>query len=225
MYNGPQLSLSDRKAVRVTGHPSQARRLLARPGRRTTVGAAGAALILLSLNAVSGCGAADPPQAPSTPAATEAPSPSDPAGPPPTETAVSPEQAALAAYRGMWKAYVDASQDPDPTRPDLTRYAADDALQVLVEGLETMARNGLASRGDVVLNPQVSSLEPADDPTSAEITDCVDTSGTELYRLSGEPYEGSPGGPRRADATVEDTGNDGWKVTGFALYEVGSCTH
>lgn len=135
---------------------------------------------------------------------------------------VEAEQAALVAYRGMWDAYLAALSVPDPQHPDLGRFAAEDALRVLVGGVESAEREGLAGRGEVELDPVVEELTPADTPTSAEIVDCADTSRTELYRVDGEPYKDTPGGLRRAEAKVRDVGGM-WKVIGFALYEVGSC--
>jgi hypothetical protein len=133
------------------------------------------------------------------------------------------ELAALDAYRGMWDAYVEAISIPDPGHPDLGRFAADDALRVLVDGLESVERDGLAGRGDVVLSPEVTELSPAGAPTEAEIVDCVDTSGSELYRLDGQPFDDTPGGFRRAEAMVREVDGQAWKVVGFALYGVGSC--
>jgi hypothetical protein len=142
----------------------------------------------------------------------------------PAETQVAAaEEAALDAYRGMWSAYVEAIGIPDPEHPLLARFAAGDALRVLVDGLESVQRDGLAGRGEVALDPAVTELSPAETPTSASIVDCVDTSGGELYRVDGEPFEDTPGGRRRAEATVRDVGDGEWKVVGFALYEVGSC--
>lgn len=163
----------------------------------------------------------------SEPAATGTPTPpaaSAPSSPTPVLDPVeAAEEAALEAYRGMWDAYVEAISIPDPELPALMRFAADDAFTVLVDGLEQVERDGLAGRGDVVLDPQVNELSPPDAPTTAEITDCVDTSDTELYRRDGEPYHDTPGGLRRAEATVREVDSSTWKVVGFALYEVGSC--
>ena len=179
------------------------------------------ATLALLIAMASGCRSTEPapvtaPTTPPPPTPALSPSPS----PDPLEAA---EQAALDAYRGMWSAYVEASRIPDPEHPDLARHATADALQVLENGLETIANNGLASRGDVALDPRVTEVQPVDQPTAATISDCVDTSDTELYRTSGEPYQDTPGGPRLAEATVEDLGGGDWKVTGFALYGVGTC--
>ena len=176
--------------------------------------------VLGALGACSGDSSSEPAAtgSPTSPAASAPSSPTpvlDPVG--------AAEDAALEAYRGMWDAYVEAISIPDPELPALARFAADDALTVLVDGLEQVERDGLAGRGDVVLDPEVTELSPPDAPTAAEILDCVDDSGTELFRVDGRPYEDTPGGLRRAEATVHSVGDSEWKVIGFALYGVGSC--
>lgn len=176
--------------------------------------------VLGALGACSGDSSSEPGAtgSPTSPAATAPSSPT-----PVLDPVEAAEDAALEAYRGMWDAYVEAISIPDPELPALARFAADDALTVLVDGLEQVERDGLAGRGDVVLDPQVDELSPPDAPTSAEVTDCVDTSDTEVYRRDGEPYHDTPGGLRRAEAAVQEVGSSTWKVVGFALYEVGSC--
>jgi hypothetical protein len=123
----------------------------------------------------------------------------------------------------MWDAYVTAIAVPDPNHPSLARFTTGDALQVLTDGLEAVRRDGLAGRGNVALDPAITGRQPQSAPETVQIVDCVDTSGTELYRVDGEPFDDTPGGFRRAEATVRNAGNGEWKVTGFALYEVGSC--
>ena len=123
----------------------------------------------------------------------------------------------------MWKAYVDASRIPDPQFPDLARYAQGDALTVFVNGLTSMRREGLISRGDVVLHPKVTALRPNASPPTAEIEDCADTSKTQLVKKDGSAYQDTPGGRQSAKATVSQVGEGVWKVTSFALLGVGTC--
>jgi hypothetical protein len=123
----------------------------------------------------------------------------------------------------MWDAFLEALGVPDAQHPALAQFAADDALRVLVEGVEAAERDGLAGRGEVVLDPVVAELEPVEAPRRAGVEDCVDDSGAELYRIDDEPYADPPGGLRRAEATVRDVGDGTWKVVGFALYGVGTC--
>jgi hypothetical protein len=123
----------------------------------------------------------------------------------------------------MWKAYVDASRIPDPQFPDLRRYAQDDALTVFINGLTTMHRDGLISRGDVVLHPTITAIRPDASPPTVDIDDCADTSQTQLIKKDGSPYRDNPGGRQSAKATVTQVNDRVWRVTSFALYGVGSC--
>jgi hypothetical protein len=130
---------------------------------------------------------------------------------------------ALAAYRGMWQAYTAALALPDPAYPDLTRYADGEALELLTTGIQETKDDGLKGIGDVTLNPEVASAAPVDSPTTVEITDCLDSTKSQLVRASpGPPYSDSPGGKRRTTATVSWQPT-GWKVTSFAAQEVGTC--
>src|SRR5262249_33341362 len=93
---------------------------------------------------LAACGPGSREPAPSSPPATSATS-SAPSSASPTAGAPT----ALDAYRGMWKAYVDAIHIPDPNYPDLARYAQGDALAVFVKGLTSVQRDGLVGQGDV----------------------------------------------------------------------------
>lgn len=133
------------------------------------------------------------------------------------------KQAALMAYRGMWAAFSAASRAGNPEHPDLPRHAADDALDLLVSGLETNQREGLVSGGgEVVLYPEVVELEPAEAPVRITVSDCADTSATRRVRPTGPPFTDSPGGWRQVTAYVEPVDGE-WKVTNLVIQEVGSC--
>lgn len=185
------------------------------PGPHARTAFLGLALILSTV-AITAC-------APGLGGSIGDPAPSPSISPTAYDPLADPGREALAAYRGMWAAYVKAIGIPDPDHPELERYATGGALRVLVDGIEAVQRDGLAGRGAVVLDPEVTELVPNTAAVVATIVDCVDTSGTELYRTDGEPYEDSPGGYRRAEAAVGYVDNGQWKVVRFALYEVGSC--
>jgi len=161
-------------------------------------------------------------------APTASPSPS-PVQPSASGTASTPPNAsgaptALDAYRGMWKAYVEAIRIPDPAYPDLPRYAQGDALRVFVNGLTSVQRDGLVGQGDVKINPSVTAVNPNASPgPTTEITDCVDTSQSHLVKKDGSPYQDTPGGRRSAKATATRLSDGTWKVTSFALLAVGTC--
>lgn len=133
-----------------------------------------------------------------------------------------PQQQAIGAYVGMQRAYLTATETADPDHPDLARYAAGEALQRLRNGLESIRDRGLRGRGEVTFDTKVQSLNPVDQPVKITVRDCMDTSASELYKVSGEPYEDEPGGLQLVVATVEVV--DGlWKVTSFGVHEVGTC--
>ncbi|MBT8228010.1 MAG: hypothetical protein HKP61_13395 [Dactylosporangium sp.] len=142
----------------------------------------------------------------------------------PTSPRQAAEQAALTAYRNMLKAYTDAGRTSDPQHPDLARYAAENALQVLVVGLESAKKDGLVTEGDMVASPEVADLQPPEMPTQASIRDCLDTTNSHLVKASpgGSPFTDTPGGRRRVTATVKVLDGQ-WKVTTFYPYEVGTC--
>ena len=123
----------------------------------------------------------------------------------------------------MWNAYVAATRVPDPSSPDLARYAQGDALNVFVSGLTSMQKNGLIGQGDVALNPAVKGADPNSTPPTVSIEDCVDTTKSHLVKKDGSAYQDTPGGRRSAKATVAKLTNGTWRVTSFALFAVGSC--
>jgi hypothetical protein len=171
---------------------------------------------------VPGCDPTDNPQPtlappPETTTATAAPAPS-----PPTDPHDNPQQQAIDAYVGMQRAYLIATETADPHHPDLARYAAGEALHRLRNGLASIRDKGLRGRGEVTFDAKVQSLDPVDQPVKITIQDCMDTTASELYKVSGDPYEDEPGGLQLVVATVEIV--DGtWKVTSFGVHEVGTC--
>jgi hypothetical protein len=130
---------------------------------------------------------------------------------------------AVDAYRGMWQAYIEAATISDPAYGPLTRYTQGDALAVFVKGLTSIRDDGLVGQGDVALHPEVTAAHPNTQPPTVELKDCVDTSATHLVKRDGSPYQDTPGGRRAAKATVSQLADGSWKVSGFALFSIGSC--
>ncbi len=168
---------------------------------------------------LAACGPNRPEPAPSSAPATSATS----SAPSSSPTAGAGAATALDAYRGMWKAYVEAIRIPDPAYPDLARYTQGDALKVFVNGLTSVQRDGLVGKGDVTLHPSVTGVNPNASPPTVEIKDCVDTSQSHLVKKDGSPYQDTPGGRRSATATVAHLADGTWKVASFALLAVGTC--
>jgi hypothetical protein len=171
---------------------------------------------------LSGCGQDGQPDA-----STPAPGPTEPPASPPAATPspdpqAAPQQQAVDAYVRMQRAFQEAVKTADPDHPDLGRYAAGEALQRLRNGVASIREQGLRGRGEASFQPVVESLDPPAAPTRITVRDCLDTSQTELYDPSGQPYQDQPGGLRLVIATVEIV-NGAWKVTSVAIHQVGTC--
>lgn len=134
------------------------------------------------------------------------------------------ERDALATYRAMWKDFVAAGRSSDWQAPGLGRHATGIALQKLTRGLYTDHQNGVVTRGEPVLDPRVSSVEPATNPTKVVVTDCGDSTNYLKYdATTGQLADDEPGGRRLINATVESQPDGSWKVSDFGIHEVGSC--
>jgi hypothetical protein len=99
----------------------------------------------------------------------------------PSPTSASQDLAAIGrsvldAYRGMWQAYQQALLVPDPSSPDLARYATGTALSTLKQGLQSLKDQGLKGIGTTTLSPRITAVSPAKAPTDIEISDCLDSS-------------------------------------------------
>jgi hypothetical protein len=168
------------------------------------------------------------------PACTSKPTPSSsPSTPPVTLRSPSPSpsapgagavQAGVTAYRGMWQTYETVAENPDPTQPDIARYATATALQTITNGLKSLKDQGLKGTGSVTHSPQVTEISPVNAPTEIKISDCMDTSASHIVRAGpGPSYKDTPGGRRLCLATVDRQSDGSWKVTTFEVREVGSC--
>jgi hypothetical protein len=172
---------------------------------------------------LSACGSAD----------TISPSGSSPSAVPPSTvtpsaTTASPadgaKQKAIAAYLGMWHDMADAALTSDWQSPKLARNATVDALSKISRGLYADHYNGLVTKGQPITNPAVQSVEPADNPTAVNIVDCGDDSKWLKYRAdNGQPANDGPGGRRHINAMVKKAVDGSWKVTDFAIQDVGTC--
>lgn len=129
---------------------------------------------------------------------------------------------AVAAYRGMWRAYQAAVAVPEPDPAALSLYTSGPVLSRLTEGVHAAQLKGLKGTGSMGLSPTITSATPAAAPTAVEITDCMDTSRWRLIRTSGEPYTDAPGGRRLIVATAKRAA-DGWKVDQLTINAVGTC--
>jgi hypothetical protein len=124
----------------------------------------------------------------------------------------------------MWQDFVAAGTSSDWQSPELARHATGIALQKLSRGLYADHQNGVVTRGEPVLDPSVSSVEPATNPTRVAVTDCGDSTNFLKYDAeTGQPVDNEPGGRQLINATVELQSDGSWKVSDFGIHEVGSC--
>ncbi|MFD5696487.1 hypothetical protein [Streptomyces lasiicapitis] len=141
--------------------------------------------------------------------------------PPVSETA---RKRATAAYLGMWREMAEAAMTSDWKSPQLARYATGEALKAITRGMYADHRNGLITKGMPENSPKVTELAPAANPARVVISDCGDSSEWLKYRKkSGELADDEPGGRQSITAEVKKQEGGGWKVTRFAVWEVGSC--
>lgn len=161
----------------------------------------------------------------STPAGTTGAAPSSTASAPSStlSPADSARQRATAAYAGMWRQMVKASETADWQSPELAKYATGDALGVINRSLYTDHLNGVVSKGAPTTNPQVTKADPTNDPTTVMISDCGDDTHWLKYKKDGSPFTDSPGGRRSITAEVKKQVDGSWRVTRFAVEGVGSC--
>jgi hypothetical protein len=175
------------------------------------------ALALASCSSGTPSGSATITSTPSAPPSSAAPT-----------TSASPvdqaKQAALAAYRGMWQDFVVAGTTSDWQSASLGQYATGIALTNMSRGLYADHYNGLVTKGEPVLNPSVSSVDPPTDPKKIIITDCGDSTHWLKYRASnGQLADNTPGGRQLINAIVEKQADGSWKVTDFGVHDVGTC--
>jgi hypothetical protein len=179
-----------------------------------------AAALAAMLTLSAGCTQAEPEVILPTPSPSTSLSPAQPG--PTTDPYDDPHQQAIDAYIGTQEAFSQAIITADPEHPELTVHTAGRALDLLRDGLTALRDQGLRGRGEATFQPEVDQWDDLERPTTIIIRDCMDTSNTELYAVSGEPYEDEPGGLRLVIATVEIV--DGrWKVTGLGIHGVGTC--
>ncbi|MGQ0575502.1 MAG: hypothetical protein ACT4RN_15045 [Pseudonocardia sp.] len=131
---------------------------------------------------------------------------------------------ALATYEAMWQDFAEAGLTSDWQSPELGRHATGIALTNLSRGLYADNYNGLVTRGEPVLDPRVTSVEPVDDPTTVRVADCGDSSNWLKYRDdTGARADDNPGGRRMITAVVELQVDGSWKVSDYAVRDLGSC--
>jgi hypothetical protein len=131
---------------------------------------------------------------------------------------------AVAAYRQMWSNFAIAGKTSDWQSSSLGRYATGIALTKLSQSLHGDHDKGIVTKGEPVLNPSVSTVEPQDNPMKITIADCGDSTQFLKYRKDNDALvDDKPGGRHRINATVEKQADGSWKVSDYGVHDVGSC--
>ncbi|GAA1025799.1 hypothetical protein GCM10009557_01150 [Virgisporangium ochraceum] len=173
------------------------------------------ASILVVVAVVGGCSKDDDPDVEQPPSPTGAPASS-------ADARGAAERDAVAAYRGMWDAFVAAGKTADPDAAALRTYASDDALKLIVTALLQHRQNQQVILGELVIDPKPTEVRPADAPTEVMILDCVNDEDWLVYKASGGLADDEPGGKHQTTAVVTRSGG-AWKVKSFELGRSGTC--
>lgn len=183
-------------------------------GRRSTVRVVVGAVVL---GAAVACSSSPTPSLPAPrgstlPAPTSAPSTAERGAP------------ALSAYRGMWQDFAQAGKTADWRSSGLGQHATGVALTNMSRALYADHLNGFVTKGEPRFDPRVQSIDPTSgEPVKVIVTDCADsTQALKYYVNSGKPVGGG-GGRSRITGIVEKQSNGSWKVSDYAVQDLGSC--
>lgn len=137
---------------------------------------------------------------------------------------VGAHEQAVAAYRQMWSDFATAGKTSDWQSSSLGHHATGIALNKLTQSLHGDNDKGIVTKGEPVLNPSVSTVEPQDIPVKITIADCGDSTDFLKYRKDNDALvDDNPGGRHRINATVEKQADGSWKVSDYGVHDVGSC--
>lgn len=181
---------------------------------------------VLATGLLAGCTADPGTDDPTPTTATSTPTPTASPTPTPTTdpTLAAAEAAVLEAYQGFWDAKVAYLAAPNDREPDaLRQYAVDKALGGVRDVARAYQENGIVSRGEPVLAPEVTRLSLEGEP-NAVITDCVDvTNWQPVFESTGE----SAAAPGQLNRQVSETQAiyyaDRWVMRDTTIYRDRSC--
>jgi hypothetical protein len=143
---------------------------------------------------------------------------------PEVTSADSARASAVSTYRAMWEGFAEAGNTSDSGSQLPGQHAAGAALDKLKRSLQSDKEKGLVTKGKPLLDPKVSAADPADAPTKVTITDCGDSTNWLKYRKdTGLLADNVPGGRRLIKAAVDKQPDGTWKVSDYAVHDVGSC--
>jgi hypothetical protein len=131
---------------------------------------------------------------------------------------------AMESYTAMWMTMAEMGETADWQSPRLSQYATGIALNTISRGIYIDHTNGRVTRGRPKLFPTVTGVEPADEPIRVRIADCGDSTNWLKYdAATGQLADDEPGGRRAITAVVDKQDDRTWRVSDFAVRELGSC--
>ncbi|MCH7229964.1 hypothetical protein L0U85_03690 [Glycomyces sp. L485] len=139
------------------------------------------------------------------------------------EDITDPEQAAVAAYLRYWEVVTAAFEDPDGDFTEFDAVAAEQALEYAQSIEQRGATEDVHGAGAMTHEVAVKDSRIDDEAQQVVVTDCADSTDTQVLDTDGRPVAGEEYGPSHVEALVELV--DGrWLVTQIAVQEIGSCT-
>ncbi|WP_327325211.1 hypothetical protein OG735_23960 [Streptomyces sp. NBC_01210] len=137
------------------------------------------------------------------------------------------ERKALAAYRGMWDAQVEAYSSGSMKKARLGDYTTGEAAENIIGAFTYYQGRGLTFTGKPTVTPKVTAVDVKADPHTATITDCVDTTNYVLVkRATGKPVTVDKDDTRRpwtAKATTAKAGGAEWRITDYTIDKDRTC--
>lgn len=132
----------------------------------------------------------------------------------------------LEAYRLMSAEYEKAHRAASAEGTELERYMTPAASRAVEKELARMAEQGVAMRGELGHDPEVTALAGGAQPPTATVRDCVDASRWQtLDTTTGWRIPRPADRPSRhvATARMEQRAGERWKVTAYTAHRTRSC--
>lgn len=134
-----------------------------------------------------------------------------------------PQEAAIAAYARYWNTITAELEAPDGNFTALEVVASGQALEYAMSIEQRGVDEQLHGTGEFSHDIEVKDSVITNDAAQVVVTDCSDSSDTQVLDANNTPVAGEEYGPSRIEARVELI--DGrWLVTVIAVQEIGSCT-
>jgi hypothetical protein len=133
-----------------------------------------------------------------------------------------PLDAGVAAYQRYWDTITAELAAPDGDFTAFTEVASGQALEyaqsIEQRGVDDQVHGSGAFTHDIEIKDSLITNESM----QVVVTDCSDSSGTQVLDANNEPVVGEEYGPKHIEARVEQI-DEKWLVTVIAVQEIGSC--